>query len=277
MCGADRTAGVGVCGGGEHVRISKVMLHKWEEPCICGERGTGAVFFSGCSLGCVYCQNRDISRSAEGDEYTVSALAELFSRLTDGVAASLDLVTPSHYAPQVDEALRIKSLSVPVVYNVGGYELANTVRDHMSRADVFLCDFKYGSAETAERYSYAPDYPERAQEALRAMYEITGEPVCNDEGILEKGIVLRHLVLPGERRDSVRALERAAAAVPPEKMILSLMRQYTPDFAPRDYKNLTRRVTTFEYEYVRDAALEMGFSGYSQDADSATAAYTPSF
>jgi len=276
-CGADRTVGHGLCFGGKNAKISKVMRHKWEEPCICGNAGTGAVFFSGCSLGCVYCQNKDISRGIAGTEYTVPELADLFCEINESGAASLDLVSPSHYAVQVNEAFEMCSMTIPVVYNVGGYELSSTVSDYMSHADVFLTDFKYGSADTGKKYSDAPDYPEIAAEALRAMYQITGDTEYGDDGILRRGIVLRHLVLPGERRDSVKALELAASAVPPEKVILSLMRQYTPDFAPKEYKNLTRRVTTFEYNYVLDAAVEMGFSGYSQDADSASAAYTPDF
>lgn len=274
-CGADRTVGTGACGGGEKVRISKIMIHRWEEPCICGDGGTGAVFFSGCALGCVYCQNKGIRHG--GTEYELQGLATLFTELADGGAVSLDLVTPSHYAPQIAEALKMCRLSVPVVYNIGGYETCETVSEYMGRADVFLTDFKYGSEETAERYSSAADYPERAAAALCEMYRIVGEPVWGDDGLLKRGIVLRHLVLPGERRDSVKALERAAAAVSPSSVILSLMRQYTPDFAPTEYKNLCRRVTTFEYEYVRDAAIDMGFSGYSQDASSASAAYTPDF
>lgn len=283
-CGADRINGTGICGGGRNPRISKIMVHRWEEPCICGDRGTGAVFFSGCALRCIYCQNKDISgvdtgKSGiiKGDEYDTASLAELFCRIADSGVATLDLVTPSHYAPQVREALDRCEISVPVVYNISGYELTKTIRKYMDRADVFLTDFKYGTTETAEKYSSAADYPETASESLREMYRITGDPIFDDEGILRHGIVLRHLVLPGERKDSVKALERAAAAVPPEKMILSLMRQYTPGFAPVEYKNLGRRVTTFEYEYVRDAALGMGFAGYSQDADSATVEYTPEF
>lgn len=249
----------------------------WEEPCIVGDTGTGAVFFSGCSLGCVYCQNRDISRSPAGEEHTVDALAELLCNTAEGGVSTLDLVTPSHYAPQVDAALEIAKPAIPVIYNVGGYECTDTVRRYMSRGDVFLTDFKYGSAETGEKYSHSPDYPEIAAEALAAMYEIAGEPRYNHKGIITGGVILRHLVLPGERHDSVKALEKAAAAVPPEKVVLSLMSQYTPGFAPREYRNLSRRVTSFEYDYVRDAAVEMGYSGYSQDRDSATAAYTPDF
>lgn len=277
MCNADRTADGGFCGGGEFVRVAKVMTHMWEEPCISGDRGTGAVFFSGCSLGCVYCQNRDISKASVGDEYTEEQLAELFLHIEKSGVHTLDLVTPSHFAPQIHTALDISKPNIPVIYNVGGYELADTVGRYMSHADVFLTDFKYSSAETGERYSGAPDYPQRAAEALAVMYEIAGDPEYNDEGIITGGIILRHLVLPGERRDSVKALETAAKAVPPEKVVLSLMSQYTPDFAPRELKNLSRRVTSFEYEYVRDAAIEMGFSGYSQDRTSALAAYTPDF
>lgn len=276
-CGADRTVGTGICRGGEKVCVSKVMVHKWEEPCICGEKGTGAVFFSGCSLGCVYCQNRDISRKCSGKEYSEGELAELFGEISGSGVSTLDLVTPSHYAPQVNEALGMCDVNIPVVYNIGGYEKADTVSRYMTRADVFLTDFKYGSEETGQKYSAAPDYPEVAADALREMYRITGDPVYGDDGALRRGIILRHLVLPGERRDSVKALETAASTVPPEKVILSLMRQYTPGFAPAEYRNLGRRVTTFEYEFVRDAAIEMGYSGYSQDADSATASYTPDF
>ncbi|MBQ7826748.1 MAG: 4Fe-4S cluster-binding domain-containing protein [Clostridia bacterium] len=277
QCRVDRTYGSGFCGGGDTVRVAKIMTHPWEEPCICGEGGAGAVFFSGCALGCVYCQNRDISRGECGEEYTADALSELFTRIANSGVSCLDLVTPSHYAPQIDVALAGANIPVPVVYNVGGYERADTVRRYMSRADVFLADFKYGTAETAAKYSSAPDYTETAVSALRAMYDTVGDPVYGDDGILQKGVILRHLVLPGERRDSVKALQLAASAVPPENVILSLMRQYTPGFAPREFKNLCRRVTTFEYDYVRDAAIEMGYSGYSQDKDSATAAYTPDF
>lgn len=277
MCGADRFSGVGLCGGGEHVHISKVMRHMWEEPCICGENGTGAVFFSGCSLGCVYCQNKDISRGAVGEEYDTEGLSRLFSEVADSGVCSLDLVTPSHYAVQIDAALKMCDIRIPVVYNIGGYEKPDTVSRYMTCADVFLTDFKYGSSDTGMKYSSAPDYPETAAHSLREMYRIVGEPVYGDGGILKRGIVLRHLVLPGERRDSVKALELAADAVSPDKVILSLMRQYTPGFAPPDYKNLGRRVTTFEYEYVLDAAVEMGYVGYSQDAASAVAEYTPEF
>lgn len=276
-CEANRRIGVGLCGGAERPTVAKIMRHYWEEPCISGSRGSAAVFFSGCALGCVYCQNREISRGGVGEEYDVPSLAALFRQLGESGAHNINLVTPSHYAVPVKQALLLASPDVPVVYNIGGYELSETVREYMDTADVFLTDFKYGTPETAEKYSGAPDYPETAVSALREMYRIVGDPVFDGDGLMKSGIVLRHLVLPGSRRDSVKALELAASAVPPDKVVLSLMRQYTPDFAPREMKNLCRRVTTFEYEYVLDAARELGYSGYSQDAASSSVKYTPEF
>lgn len=280
LCGADRRTERGLCGGGGSISVSKTMLHHWEEPCICGDGAVGAVFFSGCALGCVYCQNSAISRpcsTAAAERHSPMTLALLFSKLERAGAVALDLVTPSHFAPQIDEALDMLLPSVPVIYNTGGYERPETVWRYMTRADVFLTDFKYGSSETAERYSSAPDYPETAAAALLEMYRLVGAASLSETGMLSRGIILRHLVLPGERRDSVRALRRVADTLPPGDVILSLMSQYTPGHAPAEYKNLSRRVTSFEYEYVRAAALEMGFSGYSQDRDSASAAYTPDF
>ena len=277
MCGADRRTGVGFCGGGERVRIAKVMRHMWEEPCISGTRGSAAVFFCGCTLGCVYCQNKEISRGGVGEEYTDEALAALFSSLASSDAHNINLVTPSHFAVPVKRALDAASPEIPVVYNIGGYERPETVRGCMDSADVFLTDFKYGTEAAARKYSAAPDYPEVAAAALREMYGLVGDPVFGDDGMLVRGVIMRHLVLPGGRRDSVRALELAAEAVPPKNLVLSLMRQYTPDFAPRDMRELCRRVTSFEYNYVLDAAREMGYSGYSQDKDAASAAYTPDF
>ncbi len=278
LCGADRRTGAGLCGGGALARVSKIMIHRFEEPCIGGERGAGTVFFSGCSLGCIYCQNRDIStRDAQGTEMTPARLAEEFEKLEADGACTLDLVTPSHYAPQVREALTLAKIKIPVVYNIGGYERPETVRRYMDKADVFLTDFKYGTPEFGEKYSHAPDYTETAKAALREMYALAGDVMIGDDGIIRHGIVLRHLVLPGGRRDSVKALEAVAETVPTDKIVLSLMSQFTPDFVPAAYPELRRRVTSFEYNYVLDAAISMGFDGYAQDKDSASAKYTPEF
>ena len=280
-CGADRAAGErGVCGAAHTLPVSRVMLHPWEEPCF--GRKAGAVFFSGCSLGCVYCQNRAISRPADGglpgEIWDDGRLADTLLSLQDQGADCLDLVTPTHYGDRIRAVLRRirPRLTVPVVWNTGGYETPEAIEACASLADVFLTDFKYGSPETAARYSDAPDYPQTAAEALRAMYRVTGDPVW-ENGRLLRGIVLRHLVLPGCRHDSIRALRLAAEAVPPSSVVHALMRQYTPDFAPPEMRELRRRVTSFEYESVLTEAQTLGFAGYGQGRESAYASYTPDF
>ena len=278
-CGADREQGeVGYCGAGEGIRVAKVMLHPWEEPCLIHGPGAGAIFFGGCPLHCVYCQNKAISHGDVGEIWDTSRLGEEILHLQERGASCIDLVSPTQYATDILTALgAVKDrLTIPVVWNTGGYETVDTIHACRGLVDVFLTDFKYGTAETAEKYSAAPDYVQVARQALIAMVETVGDPVWDGDR-LTRGVILRHLVLPGCRRDSEVALTAVAEAIDPGSVILSLMRQYTPDFAPEEFPNLRRRVTTFEYEYVRDAAVRLGFSGYSQDADSATADYTPEF
>ena len=278
-CGADREQGeIGYCGAGDGIRVAKVMLHPWEEPCLIHGPGAGAIFFGGCPLHCVYCQNKAISHGDVGEIWDTSRLGAEILHLQERGASCIDLVSPTQYATDILTALRcVKDrLTIPVVWNTGGYETVDTIHACRGLVDVFLTDFKYGTAETAEKYSAAPDYVQVAQQALIAMVETVGDPVWDGDR-LTGGVILRHLVLPGCRRDSEAALTAVAEAVDPESVILSLMRQYTPDFAPEEFPNLRRRVTTFEYEYVRDAAVRLGFVGYSQDADSATADYTPEF
>ena len=278
-CGADREKGErGYCGAGSGIRVAKVMLHPWEEPCLIDGPGAGAIFFGGCPLHCVYCQNKAISHGDVGETWDRSRLEEEILHLAERGASCIDLVSPTQYAEDILCALRaVKDrLSIPVVWNTGGYENADTIRACRGLVDVFLTDFKYGTAETAEKYSAAPDYVTAATDALTAMVEVAGKPRWQGDR-LTGGVILRHLVLPGGRRDSEAALTTVARTIDPDVVILSLMRQYTPDFAPVEFPTLRRRVTTFEYEYVRDAAIRLGFGGYSQDADSATAAYTPEF
>lgn len=280
-CGANRQAGQrGVCGADHEMRVARVMLHPWEEPCL-GE-AAGTVFFSGCSLGCVYCQNKAISRPQNGvlpgeirDEAWLSE--EMLSLQSRG-ATCIDLVTPTHYADRILAAVAsVKDrLEIPVVWNTGGYETPETVRRCRGLVDIFLTDFKYGTAEAADTCSRAPDYPETAAAALAEMFALVGEPVWEGNR-LKRGIVLRHLVLPGGRKDSIAALRLAAQAVVPSSVILSLMRQYTPDFAPPEMKTLRRRITSFEYESVLAEAVALGFDGYTQEKSSASASYTPDF
>lgn len=269
---------IGYCGAGNGIRVAKVMLHPWEEPCLISGPGAGAIFFGGCPLKCVYCQNKAISHGDVGEIWDRARLEKEILHLQEEGASCIDLVSPTQYAEDILCALgAVKDrIKIPVVWNTGGYETVDTVRACRGLVDVFLTDFKYGTAEPAEKYSAAPDYVAVAKEALTAMVEVAGKPTWQGDR-LTGGVILRHLVLPGGRRDSEAALTAAAEAVDPDSVILSLMRQYTPDFAPEEFSALRRRVTTFEYEYVRDAAIRLGFSGYSQDAESATAAYTPEF
>lgn len=283
-CGADRENGErGVCGAGRGIAVARVMLHPWEEPCLTARGAAGAVFFSGCPLGCVYCQNRAISRprpdgSLAGETWDEERLAGAFLSLQAAGAGCIDLVSPTQYARQILAALgAVKArLTIPVVWNTGGYETPETVAACAGLVDIFLTDMKYGTAEPAARYSRAPDYPRAALAALAEMVRQTGAPVWDGDALV-RGVIVRHLILPGGRHDSEAALAAAARTVAPETVILSLMRQYTPDFAPPEEKALRRRVTTFEYECVREAALRLGFSGYGQEASSARAQYTPDF
>ena len=287
-CGIDRTKSAGYCGASDQIEVSKVMLHRWEEPCISGtdeSRGSGAVFFTHCPLGCVYCQNRDISRrSCSGTVYTVSGLAEIFLQLQRDGAYNINLVSPTQYTPQIIEAVRLAKadgLTLPVVWNTGGYELPETVELLRGTVDVFLTDFKYASPETAKLYSAAEDYPEIAAQSLAKMHELTGTCEFDDAGMMTRGLIVRHLILPGHRADSVAVLRKIAETVPVENIRLSLMAQYTPEFLPEDpvekYKKIRRRITSFEYNAVLDESDRLGFDGYSQERTSATKKYTPDF
>ena len=289
-CGADRYSGRGICGEGAEMRISKIMLHRFEEPCISGNqsystsnendaRGSGAIFFSGCPLHCIYCQNNKISSGGKGDLFSPRQLADEMLHLQEIGAYNINLVSPTHFTYQIIEALDIAKpkLEIPVVFNTGGYEKAETVKRLEGYADIFLTDFKYGSSETASKYSAAPNYVEVAARSLKVMLEITGTPVFDENGMMKKGVILRHLVLPGCRQDSVKALQTVANTVPSQSILLSLMSQYTPEFAPENIKELRRRITSFEYNFVLSEAEKLGFDGFSQAPSSATSAYTPEF
>ena len=280
-CGVDRERRSGFCSSPEYAAVSRVSLHMWEEPPVSGERGSGTVFFSGCNLRCVFCQNKAISRgNSDAKLYDVDALAELFLSVEDMGAHNVNLVTPTHFTVQISKALeKIKpSLSIPVVYNSSGYELADSLKMLDGLVDVYLPDFKYASGELANKYSSAPNYPEIAREALTEMYRQVGAVRFDNDGTIKKGVIVRHLVLPSHRKDSIAVLDALSELLPIKDIRLSLMSQYTPEFAQdSEYKELHRRVTSFEYNSVLDRALELGFDGYFQHRSSATASYTPAF
>ncbi len=278
-CGVDRRQARGVCGAPETIRVSRVSRHAYEEPCISGSRGSGTVFFSGCVLSCVFCQNQPISRGIIGEDISVRRLSALFLELQEAGVHNVNLVTPTQYTDKICEALAaVKGeLRIPVVWNSGGYERPETLRLTRGLVDIYMPDFKYVSRELSLRYSGAADYAERTAEAIAFMYEMLGRAVFDDDDIMRRGVLVRHLVLPACRRDSEAVLRRLAEIVPPSDIVLGLMSQYTPSFYMGGEKNLRRRVTTFEYESVRKVALELGFEGYMQSPMSATAEFTPKF
>lgn len=251
--------------------VAKVMKHFFEEPIISGKNGSGAVFFSGCNLRCCFCQNMAISHGKVGKSYSSSELADELMRLSESGVHNINLVTAAHIVPEVARALEsIKDkLTVPVVYNSSGYEGDLSALNGL--VDVYLPDFKYFSPNLAARYSRAYDYPEVAKRAIADMYAQVGTPVIED-GLIKRGVVIRHLVLPGCRFDSMAVLDYIADHFP--DCLVSIMSQFTPEFNT-GVKELDRRVTSFEYHSVIDHAVKLGLKGYMQDRSSASSAFTP--
>ena len=276
-CNAERTetAGNGFCRMGTLPVVSRAARHMWEEPCISGTRGSGTVFFSGCSLGCVFCQNEPISHHLLGRTMNARMLRDLFRRVEELGVHNLNLVTPTHFAPVILEALSMRQMQIPVIWNTSGYETVEMVREIGKAADIFLPDFKYASEKTAAQLADAPDYFETALAAIREMCAITGLPVYDEEGILQRGTIVRHLILPLRTAESIRILDTIAAELPKGTPV-SLMRQYTP-MNNVSISGLDRRLTSREYVRVRDHMMELGLDGYLQQKESATSAYTPAF
>lgn len=279
-CGVNRYETVGFCGMGAEVKAAKATLHQWEEPCISYNNGAGTVFFSGCSLRCVYCQNSEISNNGFGEAITAEKLGDIFLSLQDRGADNIELVTPTHFIPDIITALdRVKNrLDIPVVYNCGGYELTETINRLKGYIDVYLPDIKYYSADISSKYSSAPDYFQRASEAVLEMINQTGKLRYNEKGGLVKGTVIRHLVLPGCRHDSMRIMDWIAENTDSDSRLVSIMSQYTPfDFISGDYPELKRRITKMEYNSVVRHAENLGIKGFTQDITSAREEYLPEF
>lgn len=281
-CFADRGTDIkGFCGEGEKMAVSRIGLHMWEEPSISGSRGSGTIFFRGCNLRCVFCQNKLISRGGGAyRELDSKALAREMLSLRDMGAHNINLVTPTHFATQIAESLTLvkEELGIPVVYNSSGYESVETLRALDGLIDIYLPDFKYASRKLAEDYSNAPDYPKVAEAAVAEMFRQVGANVIDSDGIMRRGVIVRHLVLPSCRADSFDVLDILCRILPKNEFKLSLMSQYTPEFAADcQFKNLRRRLTSFEYDSVLEYAISLGFDGYFQNRSSATSAYTPDF
>jgi putative pyruvate formate lyase activating enzyme len=279
-CGSDRKNSFGFCRCGDKIKVARAALHFWEEPCISGKNGSGTVFFSGCTLRCCYCQNYRISSGCFGKEVSAERLSEIFLKLQEKGAHNINLVTPTQYLPGILTALdAVKGkLHIPVVYNCGGYEKVEAIKLLKGYVDIFLPDLKYFDSELSHRYSGAADYFSVASAAIIEMIAQTGEPVFDKDGILQKGVIIRHMVLPGGRNDSIKILNWMKANLPEGKYLLSLMSQYTPAFESFRHKEINRRVTSFEYDCVTQKAEKLGLTtGFMQERSSAKEEYTPPF
>lgn len=277
-CGADRYTGTGFCGCGTNIRAAKAYLHMWEEPCISGTRGSGTVFFSGCNLKCCFCQNYKISHENHGKSITESRLAEIFLELQRQGAHNINLVSPTPYVLQIISALDMcrGKLNIPIIYNTGGYEKVDTIKLLDGYVDVYLPDFKYFDNALGEKYSGVDNYFETVTAALKEMYRQTGS-CCIEDGIIRRGTVIRHLALPSHRDDSVRILKWIAENLPRDGVLVSLMSQYTPFYKSAEHKEISRRISTFEYNYILDKAVSLGLKGFMQERSSAKEEYTPDF
>ena len=298
-CGINRTEQYGYCGAGAELRAAKAMIHQGEEPCLLGSvdeaaagqdglakpkrSGAGAIFFTGCNLRCVFCQNFEISWEQQGKTISTERLGEIMLELQDQGAACIDLVTPTPYLMQIKRALEAVKprLQIPVVYNCGGYEEPEALQWLDGLIDIYLPDLKYYDSGIASKYSGCADYFEKASAALQEMFRQTGPVKFDENGQMRKGLLVRHLVLPGAYKDSMKLMEHLGAAFPKGSIRISLMSQYTPFGRvlrePERFRELGRRVTTFEYNKVIDRALACGLDGYSQQRSSSTMALRPDF
>lgn len=279
-CRVNRNITKGYCGVGNDVVLAKASLHKWEEPCISWKNGAGTIFFSGCSLHCCYCQNNHISNEVFGKTVSIEHLSQIFLSLQEIGADNIELVTPTHYVPQIIRALdSVKhKLFIPIIYNSGGYEFDETIDMLNGYIDIYMPDIKYFSSEVSKKYSNAVDYFERSSSSILKMIKQVGKLEYNSQGGLLKGTVIRHLVLPFQRHDSMRILDWIHENTTNEYAILSLMSQYTPfDFISDKYPELKRHITKMEYHSVEAYAAKLGINGYCQQMSSASEQYLPEF
>jgi putative pyruvate formate lyase activating enzyme len=280
-CGADRANKPGLCGVGENLRVARAALHHWEEPCISGTGGSGTVFFSGCPLKCCFCQNHDISASAWGKDISTERLSEIFLELQAQGAHNINLVNPTHFAQPIAVSLKlakVNGLVLPVVWNSGGYDSAEGLALMEGLVDIYMPDIKYMDSDRSLRYSGAGDYFAVASKAVIKMYRQAGPAVFGSDGIMKKGLIIRHLVLPGGTADSIAILGWIAANLGVSDIVLSLMSQYIPCHESNKYPEINRRLTSLEYNRVLDQFHKLGFAhGYCQQRSSAKEEYVPAF
>lgn len=274
-CNVDRTLKTGVCGVPDTLKIARAAAHFWEEPCISGTGGSGTIFFSGCNMKCVFCQNYEISTGCFGKEITTERLCEIYDELIYNGVHNINLVTPTHYADKILASLE-KPLPVPVVYNSSGYDSIETLKKFDGKIQIYLPDMKYMDASLAKKYSLAPDYPQKAKEAIREMFRQVGEAVFYDDGIMEKGVIIRHLMLPSETENTLDVIDWVSSEFG-DKVVFSLMSQFTPN-KNCSIPELQQTVSEEEYNKAVDYMYLCGMeNAYVQDFSSAKKEYTPPF
>ena len=280
-CNVNRLTGeVGYCGASDKLMVSRAALHFWEEPCVSGENGSGTVFFSNCNLKCVFCQNHCISQENLGVEISIERLSEIFLELEGNGANNINLVTPTHYVPQIIEALKLSKangLKIPILYNSNGYDSLDTLKALDGYIDVYLPDLKYYNSKYSLKYSMAKDYFEKASIAIEEMYRQVGKPVFDENGIIKKGIIIRHLMLPGLLFDSKKILDYIHKTFG-NNVYISLMNQYTPMFKASNYPEINRKLNEKHYDAIIDYALDLGIkNAFIQESESSSEEFVPDF
>ena len=279
-CKVDRYKNVGFCGAGEKIKVALVSLHQWEEPCLIGKNGAGTIFFSYCNLRCCFCQNYQISQKNYGIEVDIKRLSEIFIEQQERGAANIELVTPTHYVPQIIEALNIAKsygLTLPILYNSNGYENVETIELLRGYVDIFLPDLKYFNDDTAIKYSAAPNYFKIATLSINKMFKLVGRVKFNSDGQLKSGVIVRHLILPNHRHESMKIIDWLYNNFG-DDIYISLMNQYTPMFNAAKHKKINRHLTTFEYDSVVNYAVDLGIKNcYIQIGKTASKDFVPSF
>ena len=278
-CRVDRVNQLGFCRADENLRVALVSLHKWEEPCLVGERGAGTIFFAHCNLRCVYCQNYSISHEGFGAEISIERLAEIFIEQQTRGAANIELVTPTHYADKICLAIdlaKARGLTLPIVWNSNAYETSETLETLRGRVDVFLPDLKYFDDTAAKIFSNAPNYFEIASAAIKKMFELVGALQFNGD-LMTRGVIVRHLVLPNHRHDAIKIIDWLHETFDDE-IFISLMNQYTPIFRAGEFKKISRTLTTFEYQSVVEHAVKLEIKNcFVQVGKTADKCFIPNF
>ena len=276
-CAVQRNIKTGVCGVPENFRVARAAPHFWEEPCLSGSKGSGTVFFSGCNLGCVYCQNQQVSHEAFGKDVSADELKRIFDRLLESGVHNLNLVTPTHYVPMLAKVLAEYNSPVPIIYNSSGYEKAETLKMLEGLVDVYLPDIKYFDSAPALKYSGAADYFEYASKAILEMHRQVGSVELDENGIAKKGLIIRHMVLPGNISQAVKVFEWVSKNLPLNTYI-SVMRQYTPFGKAKDMPPINRKLSSREYSIVKAKILALGFENCNfQSGEAATESFIPNF